>query len=498
MWQNYIAKAYTQVSQAAHNSAYNLDNLINDAFSRLQTLPIFKKANLDCKEDLLPYLDYINTTHPKILAIAIKDTDHDLICSTLPYNKSFLLDGDIPSQTIAGPLDLPTYNFPIYSLKKNIGHYQIELIFIASMLEDLLKPKGQDNYTIILYNENNKESLLKIASKAEQSLIYNPVVNSRFPLIVKPIVASVNLHNIKGVAVKLIYSPQVLFSNLRNNQILLTLDILILSVFSYYLLKNWIRVRTSLKWSIRKAIKRRQFYPVYQPLFNVELNQYSGVEVLLRWKTKHGEIIMPDSFIMEAEETGLIIPITLQVAEITFKETQDILKSNPLFHLSINICAAHFTQPDFFDKFYQLLNDYSIASTQILLEITERNLLDEHNDIYLQRMQELRNKGFSLAIDDYGTGHASLSYLQHFPFSYLKIDKIYVQAIGTKAITELLNDAIIDLAKKINLIIIAEGVETQEQVNYLLKNEVQLLQGWYFSKALSIEPLKILLQGEKK
>ncbi|CAM4505955.1 MAG: hypothetical protein LEGION0403_FIIPPAGN_01958 [Legionella sp.] len=494
MWQNYIAKAYTQVSNAAHNSAYTLDNLINEAFSRLQTLPILKKAHLDCKEDLLPYLNYINTAHPKILAIAIKDNDHDLICSTLPYNKSFLLDGDIASQTIAGPLELPTYNFTIYSLKKDISHYQIELIFMASVLEALLKPTGQDHYTVILYDENNKKDLLKISNKPNQSLIYNPVANP----IVKPIVTSVNLHNLKGVAVKVIYSPQILYSNLRNGQILLTLDILILSAFSYYLFKNLIRVRTSLKWSIIRAIKRRQFYPVYQPIFNVEQNQYSSVEVLLRWKTKHDEIIMPDSFIIEAEETGLIIPITLQIAEITFKETQDILKSNPLFHLSINICAAHFIDPDFFDKFYQLQHKYSIPSTQILLEITERNLLNEDNDTYLQRMQELCNKGFSLAIDDYGTGHASLSYLQHFPFSYLKIDKIYIQAIGTKAITELLNDAIIDLAKKINLIIIAEGVETKEQVNYLLKNEVQLLQGWYFSKDLSIEQLKSLLQGEKK
>lgn len=493
MWQNSIANAYTQALKAAHNSAYSLDNLIDETFSRLETLPIFKKANLDCKADLLPYLNYINTAHPEILGIATKDTDHGLICSTLPYNKSFLLNGEISSKTIVGPLQLPTYNFPIYSLKKDFGHYQIELIFIASMLEALLKPTGQDNFTIILYDKNNKKDLLRISNKPKKSLIYNPVTNPRLPLIVKPIVAHVNLHSIKGVAVKLIYSPQVLFSNLRNKQILLTIDILILSFFSYYLLNNLIRARTSLKWSIKRAIKRQLFYPVYQPIFSVKLNRYSSVEVLLRWRTKYGEIIMPDSFITEAEETGLIVPITLQILEIAFRETQDILKANPLFHLSINICAAHFIDPDFFDKFYQLQQDYSIASTQVLLEITERNLLDEHDEIYLKRMHELCNKGFSLAIDDYGTGHASLSYLQHFPFSYLKIDKMYVQAIGTKAITELLNDAIIDLAKKMNLIIIAEGVETKEQANYLLKNEVQLLQGWYFSKALSIEQLKSLL-----
>ena len=112
-------------------------------------------------------------------------------------------------------------------------------------------------------------------------------------------------------------------------------------------------------------------------------------------------------------------------------------------------------------------------------------------------MQELRQAGFSLAVDDYGTGHASISYLHNFPFNYLKIDKLFIQAIGTKAITESLNDVIISMAKRLDLVIIAEGVETEEQVNYLSENGVRFLQGWYFSKALPIEILTSLLQGEE-
>ena len=109
-------------------------------------------------------------------------------------------------------------------------------------------------------------------------------------------------------------------------------------------------------------------------------------------------------------------------------------------------------------------------------------------------MHELRQEHFSLAIDDYGTGHASISYLQNFPFNYLKIDKLFIHAIGTNAITESLNDAIIQMAKGLNLTIIAEGVETQEQVEYLVKNGVFYLQGWYFSKAVSIDKIKELIE----
>lgn len=95
------------------------------------------------------------------------------------------------------------------------------------------------------------------------------------------------------------------------------------------------------------------------------------------------------------------------------------------------------------------MQHYSISPGQILLEITERYLLDMNNKIYINRMHELRKTGYSLAIDDYGTGHSSISYLQYYPFNYLKIDKLFVHAIGTKAIAETLNDAIIHLAKKL-------------------------------------------------
>lgn len=291
---------------------------------------------------------------------------------------------------------------------------------------------------------------------------------------------------------------QPLFFNTWLHQVFLFIDIFVISYFSYFLLQNLLRRYYFLDWSIKKAIKNKQFYPIYQPLFNTQLNDYSGAEVLLRWKDNDDVIIMPDFFITEAERTGLIIPITLQIIDIALNEIQNILHTQPHFLLSFNIGALHFIDSSFFNQFYQLLDNYKISSKQILLEITERDLLDINNKIYIKKMQELREKGFSLAVDDYGTGHASISYLQYFPFNYLKIDKLFIHAIGTKAITESLNDAIIDLAKKINLIIIAEGVETREQVNYLLKNEIQFLQGWHFSKALSIEQLKSLLQGEKK
>lgn len=397
-----------------------------------------------------------------------------------------------------GPIEVPMFDQPVYTLQKKVGYYLLDVIIMSSVVHAVLNFSKNQSDIITLYDVNHKKMIIKLGDTKKSSASYTQFFEANLPFSSHPIFATAKLHTLDGVLLRVDEPNYPLFYNLWHNQILLALDILILCIFLYFLLKNKINEYFSLHGALKKAIKNRQFYPVYQPLFDTTKNTYSGVEVLLRWQDKHNKIIMPDLFIEEAEDTGLIVPITLQIIETAFKQTKDILYASPQFYLSFNICAFHFTDEKFFYQFYNLRTLYSIAPQQILFEITERDLLDVNNEIFIKKMQELRAAGYSLAVDDYGTGHSSIRYLQYFPFNYLKIDKLFIHAIGTKAITETLNDAIINLAKSINLTIIAEGVETREQVNYLMENEVRFLQGWFFSKALSIEELINLLQGEKK
>ena len=497
-WQNHISNVRFALAEQARDLSYLIDNFVNTAFLEIQPLPDYKKGKPNCKRDFYPYLRHIIINHPQISGIAIHDINHNITCSTLPKNKSFLLGKNTSAETIiAGPYELKLFDHPFFSLKRTLGNYQIELIISSKVFENLLKTSETNVHLILLYNQAKKQITLEAEHTKEGSWSYTKSIDSKRPNTIRPIYASSQLRSINNESLIIIPYAQILFENLWYHQILLALDILIISYFSFVLIKKFLHAQNSLEFSIKKAIKHKQFYPVYQPLFNTDRNCFSGVEVLLRWQDKHNEVIMPSLFIKEAEATGLIVPITLQIIEIAFKEIKDILTKNSQFHLSFNICAPHFTDPSFFEQFYELISVYSVCPDQLMLEITERDLIDENNELYTLKMQELRDKGISLAVDDYGTGHASICYLQYFPFNYLKIDKLFIHAIGTKAITESLNDAIIDLAKKINLIIIAEGVETKEQVNYLLKNGIQLLQGWYFSKALSIEQLKSLLHGGK-
>lgn len=497
--QNNINTTQIKVYNHANMIISKLDELIRSVYMDIG-LPSYTKKNLDCERDFMPFLHHIILNHPRISGIAILDPQRHLICSTFSNHESFYLKNSQSLPAINGPLRIDNFDNPIFSLKKKVNNYTVEVIITQPIFLNTLQTKLAFSgvQEISLYNELTNKMLLAMEPKIDYYWTSDAIFNYIFNDFNKTFLIRAHSTTIPGVSVRVGHQCLVTVNSFLISEFLLLLDILVFAISSYYLLKNALKLHASLLWSIKKALKNDRFFPVYQPLFNTELCRYSGVEVLLRWKTNTNEIIMPDYFIQEAEDTGLIIPITVRIIESTFLDLQQMVKSDPLFHVSFNLCALHFTDANFFNDFYSLIEKFKIPPNQVLLEITERELLDQENTVYLERMLELRKIGYSLAIDDYGTGHASINYLQAYPFNYLKIDKLFIKAIGTKAITESLNDAIIDLAKRINLIIIAEGVETKEQVDYLLKNKIQLLQGWYFSKELNAENLRHLLQGGKK
>lgn len=491
-----IYESLSTASKTACQLKQNIDKVINNIFIDINKIPLCLDQNVACKNNIISYLQHIDLNYPQVSGIAIWDPKSHITYSTLPHEKSFVLKHK-PFVGFTGPLVSPLFQFPIYVVQRKIENYNAEIIIISPVIRNILKSYSNNLYSISLKDELHKKIILKVERPKKTSVFAANIFEMIPNLDSQQITATARLNSIDGLVITVIEKKQ----NVRNaffySELLLSADILILFLFLYFIIKNLLTKHYSLHGALKKAIKKEQFYPVYQPLYDAKNDVYSGAEVLLRWNYYEDKIIMPDLFIEEAEDSGLIIPITLQIVETAFKETKELFHTIPTFHLAFNLCAFHFQDSHFFNQFFKLITKYSISPHQILLEITERYLLDVNNKTFIKRMQELRELGYSLAIDDYGTGHSSISYLQSYPFNYLKIDKIFIQAIGTKAITETLNDAIIHLAKKMNLIIIAEGVETQEQVNFLVENEVHFLQGWYFSKAISINQLIKLLKPQQ-
>jgi sensor c-di-GMP phosphodiesterase-like protein len=308
----------------------------------------------------------------------------------------------------------------------------------------------------------------------------------------------------KGYAVALVPSKRYRiaavaaspFSFLNKNTIKTALILVPVSILAglilMYLIIYWIRQQTSPQAKLKAALKHNEFYLVYQPVFDVRTNRCVGAEALVRWKRVTGECIPPDEFIPLAEKNGLIRQITQRVLDLVATEAKNLFINYPHFHLAINVSAADLHSGAIVDSLRTLVLTTKASADNLIIEATERKIMDL--DILKQTLHAIHQLHIKVAIDDFGTGYSNLSYLEALELDYLKIDKSFVDAIGTGASTSQVIVHIIEMAKSLNLHIIAEGVESEEQVKFMLDNGVQFAQGWYFSKPTSLNNVLLLLQ----
>jgi len=238
---------------------------------------------------------------------------------------------------------------------------------------------------------------------------------------------------------------------------------------------------------LRKAIHKNEFEIHYQPIVALETWAITGFEALIRWNHPQLGLIYPGSFISIAEETGLIIPITrLMVEEAChdLKAWQEQIKNLQMLTMNVNISSRHFLQPTLLNDIKELLNKINLPPDHLRLEITETALMEDVEET-VRLVQRMKDYGLRFIIDDFGTGYSSLSYLQRLPIDTLKVDRSFVSRIkstpdGNRNIVE----AIISLAHRLDMQVVAEGVETLEQRAILLEMKCQFGQGYLFSKPL--------------
>jgi diguanylate cyclase (GGDEF)-like protein/PAS domain S-box-containing protein len=249
---------------------------------------------------------------------------------------------------------------------------------------------------------------------------------------------------------------------------------------------------------LRKSIHTKEFENHYQPIVDLRTASLVGFEALIRWNHPQLGLIYPGSFISIAEETGLIIPITQLVAERACEDLchwQKQLKDQLTLTMNINISSKHFLSPTLLDDIKEILNRTGMPPEQLKLEITETALMEDADET-IRLVHRLKDFGLKLVIDDFGTGYSSLSYLQRLPIETLKVDRSFVSRIrtepdGNRNIVE----AIISLAHRLDMIVVAEGVETEEQYAILLEMNCQFGQGYLFSKPLSKPKVDELIQN---
>ncbi len=251
--------------------------------------------------------------------------------------------------------------------------------------------------------------------------------------------------------------------------------------------------RLVIEGSLRRALKQGEFILHYQPQIDIASGAMTGSEALIRWQDPHLGLVYPEKFVPIAEQTGLIVPIGRWVLREACCQVQAWLDVGlPAVPVAVNISAVEFRQKDFVDAVAQILKETGLAPGYLELELTESVLMHDAKSA-ASVLESLKAMGVRIAIDDFGTGYSSLSYLKRFPIDTMKNDQSFVRDIATDADDATIVSAMIGMGKNLNQRVIAEGVETQEQLAYLRTRQCAEVQGFLLSRPLAAEKFARML-----
>jgi EAL domain-containing protein (putative c-di-GMP-specific phosphodiesterase class I) len=251
--------------------------------------------------------------------------------------------------------------------------------------------------------------------------------------------------------------------------------------------------RQSLEGSLRRALERKEFLLHYQPRVNLETGEITGVEALIRWRQPDRGLVPPSQFVPIAEDCGLIIQIGSWVLREACRQARAWQDAGlPLVPITVNVSAVEFRDKGFVESVRRTLSETGLQARYLGLELTEGVLMEDAEST-ASVLQELKAMGVHLAVDDFGTGYSSLSYLRQFPIDVLKIDQSFVNQITADPDDSSIVSAIINMGKSLKHLVVAEGIETQEQRAYLQAQSCAEGQGYLFSRPLAAAQFAQLL-----
>ena len=251
-----------------------------------------------------------------------------------------------------------------------------------------------------------------------------------------------------------------------------------------------VRARRQIEVDLRIAIAEKQFEMFYQPIISASSSEVIAFEALIRWSHPARGMISPAEFIPVAEETGLIIPLGEWILR---QVCADALSWPRNIRVAINISPVQFSSPDLVPTVFRALAATHLEPGRLELEITETALLQD-NEAVLAKLRQLKGFGVQISMDDFGTGYSSLSYLRSFPFDKIKIDQSFVRELGKQEDALAIVRAVIGLGKSLGMTLVAEGVETEDQLNALKREHCDEVQGYLFSPAVRLKETHHLLE----
>jgi diguanylate cyclase (GGDEF)-like protein/PAS domain S-box-containing protein len=388
-------------------------------------------------------------------------------------------------------LDVDRFKLVNDSLGHSVG--DALLVAMARRLERCLRPGdtiarlGGDEFTILLEDVTGKEEVVRIAERMQAELAIP------FELEGQEVFATASI----GIAMS---SP----SYQRQEDVLRDADAAMyrakargkarFEVFNVSMHTNALSM-LQLETDLRHALERGEIHPYFQPIVDLRSGKITGFEALARWRHPQRGLVLPDAFIPLAEETGLIVALgasILRDACSMMRHLQSTLSGAPTLQLSVNVSTRQLTQSDLLHETDRILSETGFEAGALNLEITETGMI-ANADAAEAIMRELRTRRIKVHVDDFGTGYSSLSYLQRFPVDTLKIDRSFVARIGKSGEKTQIIESIVNMARSLELEVMAEGIEDAHQLTRLREMKCDSGQGWYFSRPVPAEKLHELV-----
>lgn len=475
-------------------------SLINDGFWEGQISEESKNGELYTKWlTIRPVFDMDNALY-RYIAIFSDITEEKVINQQLWYEGNFDRLTDLPNrnmfvhrldEVLKGIKENNHFVALLYvdldhfkEINESMGHDKGDILLQKAAYRikkciheiDVLARLGGDEFTIILSNPATIDEIEKIANAILSVLSDVFTIESQFVYISASIGITIAPSDGISSTELMINADQAMYEAKKHGR----------NGYKFFqpFMQQMVQKRVKTIVDLHEAIEMNQFVMFYQPIISVNDGLPHKAEALIRWIKSDGSMVSPADFIPIAEETRLILPIGKWIFEQTITQVKEWReKYDPMFQVSINKSPVQFRDEDR-SLLLKLLKQHDLPSDAIVIEITE-GLLMEQTSTVSNKLLEYKREGIEVSLDDFGTGYSSMSYLKKFDIDYLKIDQSFVRNVTSSINDQILCEAMVAMAHKMNIKVIAEGVETLEHKNYLESIRCDYLQGYYFSKPVN-------------
>ncbi|MBS6502037.1 MAG: EAL domain-containing protein [Clostridium sp.] len=482
-------KKINKVLNSKKDEFYSIDYRILSKDNKVVWLQSKGKKTLEKNGDLFIHGAFSDITDRKEKEIEINYLSFNDEVTRIPNRRFFVREvtnhiNNYPNEKIAFIfIDLDNFKY----VNDTYGHDAGDLLLIEfakiiknmKIKDSIFARYGGDEFIIVQYNIQEKNQIKYILDNIIKKLSNPIIINDKEIFCTLSIGVSVYPIDGGDMPILLKRADMAMYlAKVNGKNRYEFFDIKILEILNR---------EFDIEKGLRVAVDKSEIKMLYQPKIKVDTEEVIGFESLVRWNSKSLGIVSPSEFIPIAESSGLIIPIGKYIINESFRRCKELtLKNNKMFKMAINLSEVQIRDEDIVSFISESLKFYDLSAEYIEFEITE-SLIMKSAEKNISTLEKLKKLGVSLALDDFGTGYSSLSYLRTLPIDVLKIDKSFIDGIVIEEKSEYIINSIVELSHYLSLLVVAEGVETKEQLDFLKRISCDVIQGYYFSRPVEFD-----------